>query len=263
VDQHAPEAVPTVLERLVTLGDSTVEGLEDPRPDGSYRGWSDRLAEHLTARHPGLGYANLAVRGQTASQVRRTQLDAALALAPDVTVVVAGVNDLLRRHLDREALRADLLHLHERLADGGALVVSFTMPDMTRVAPLAVVLRDRLAFLNAVTREAGEVFGTTVVDLAAEPLSSHPALWHDDRLHANAEGHRRIGLALAEALGCDVEDWRAPLPEPPARPLGQTLRHEVSWATTHLLPWAWRHLNGRSSADARVCKRPELLPLPD
>jgi lysophospholipase L1-like esterase len=247
--------------RLVAIGDSTVEGLEDPRPDGSYRGWADRFAEHLTQRHPGLAYANLAVRGQTVRQVRDTQLDAAVALQPDVAVVVAGVNDLLRPKLDRAVVREDLLHLHRALAATGAQVVSFTMPDMTRVSPLAVVLRDRLAFLNAVTAEAASSLGTTVVDLAAVPVSSHPGLWHDDRLHANAEGHRRIGLALAEALGCDVEDWRADLPEPPRRPTHHVVRAEVAWAASHLLPWAWRHARGRSSADERACKRPDLLPV--
>lgn len=250
-----------MASRLVAIGDSTVEGLEDPRPDGSYRGWADRFAEHLATEHPGLRYANLAVRGQTARQVRETQLATALSLEPDVAVVVAGVNDLLRPRLDRGALRADLHHLHERLAASGARVITFTMPDMARVAPMAVALRHRLAFLNEVTAETAGRFGTTVVDLAAVPVSSHPGLWHDDRLHANTEGHRRIGLALAEALGCQVEDWRTDLPPVPARSRHQVVLGELAWAQGHLLPWAWRHLRGVSSGDERTCKRPHLLPL--
>lgn len=251
-----------MTSRLVAIGDSTVEGLEDPRPDGSYRGWADRFAEHLTELHPGLLYANLAVRGQTVRQVRDTQLPAALALAPDLAVVVAGVNDLLRPTLDRTALREDLRLLHSSLADAGTRVISFTMPDLSRVSPLAAALRGRLAYLNGLTRETASAFGSTVVDLAAVPVSSHPGLWHDDRLHANSEGHRRIGLALAEAMGCDVEDWRVELPALPARRAHHVVRQELTWAASHLLPWAWRHARGRSSADDRTCKRPELLPLP-
>jgi lysophospholipase L1-like esterase len=249
-----------VTSRLVAIGDSTVEGLEDPRPDGSYRGWADRFAEHLAALHPGLLYANLAVRGQTVRQVRDTQLPTALALEPDVAVVVAGVNDLLRPTLDRAALREDLRLLHSSLAGSGARVVSFTMPDMSKVSPLAAALRGRLGYLNAVTRETASAFGSTVVDLAAVPVSSHPGLWHEDRLHANSEGHRRIALALAEAMGCDVEDWRVDLPPPPRRRPHHLVREELGWAAGHLLPWAWRHARGRSSADDRTCKRPELLP---
>ena len=82
--------------RFVAIGDSTVEGLEDPGPDGSYVGWADRLAAHLDAAHPGLLYANLAVRGETTDEVRRTQLQPAVAMAPDIAVVVAGVNNVLR-----------------------------------------------------------------------------------------------------------------------------------------------------------------------
>ncbi|HWK27230.1 MAG TPA: SGNH/GDSL hydrolase family protein, partial [Solirubrobacter sp.] len=63
--------------RFVALGDSTTEGLMDPLPDGSgFRGWADRLAELLALREPDLRYANLAVRGKLAWQVRADQLDA-------------------------------------------------------------------------------------------------------------------------------------------------------------------------------------------
>ena len=82
--------------RLVAIGDSTVEGVEDPGPDGVYIGWADRFAAHLDVIHPGLLYANLAVRGQTAREVRATQLLPALALAPDHAVVAAGGNAGLR-----------------------------------------------------------------------------------------------------------------------------------------------------------------------
>lgn len=249
------------MKRLVALGDSTVEGLEDPRPDGSYRGWADRFAEHLAAEHPALHYANLAVRGQTAREVRDTQLVAALDLRPDVAVVVAGVNDLLRPRLDRTTLRDDLLHLHAALADSGAQVLSFTMPDMARVAPMARVLRGRLRYLNAVTVEAATRLGSTVVDLAAVPVASHPDLWHDDRLHANAAGHERIALALAEAVGLHVADWRSDLPDPPPRPAHRVLHAEARWVAGHLAPWAWRHLRGNPTAEKRTCKRPDLLPV--
>jgi lysophospholipase L1-like esterase len=248
--------------RLVAIGDSTVEGLEDPGPDGTYIGWADRFACYLDAIHPGLLYANLAVRGQTAREVRERQLQSALALAPDVAVVVAGVNDVLRPKLDRDALRDDLFTVHAELAATGARVLTLTMPDMARVAPLAVVLRRRLQFLNSVTFECRERYGSIIVDLASVPAASHPALWHTDRLHANSEGHRRIAAGLAEALGYEVENWRA---EPP--PLAQPSRvrvalNEAVWAGSHLLPWAWGHVGGQSSGEGdATCKRPKLSPM--
>jgi lysophospholipase L1-like esterase len=247
--------------RLVAIGDSTVEGVEDPGPDGVYIGWADRFAGHLDVMHPGLLYANLAVRGKTAHEVRETQLRPALALAPDFAVVVAGVNDVLRPKLDREALRDDLCAMHAELAATGARVLTFTMPDMTRVAPLAVVLRRRLEFLNTVTLECRERYGSIVVDLSSASAASHPALWHTDRLHANSEGHRRIAAALAEAVGYEVEDWRAE-PPPVLKPSPVRIAlTEAAWAGSHLLPWAWGHVRGQSSGDGVTCKRPNLLPV--
>jgi lysophospholipase L1-like esterase len=249
------------VTRYVAIGDSTVEGLEDPGPGGGYVGWADRLAVHLAVDDPGLVYANLAVRGLTAGEVRRTQLDRALAMRPDIAVVVAGVNDVLRPRFDREALRADLFAMHSALAGTGARVAAFTMPDMAKVSPLAVVLRPRLEVLNAIVRGAGERFGTAVADLAREPLASDPALWHDDRLHANSEGHRRVALALAEALGVDAGDWRTPLPPTPESARLAVVAREVGWVATHLAPWLWGRVRRRPPEVPPACKRPDLLPV--
>jgi lysophospholipase L1-like esterase len=245
--------------KYVAVGDSTVEGLEDPGPDGLYVGWADRLAGHLAAVHDEVHYANLAVRGLTAAEVRTTQLEAALALQPDLAVVVAGVNDVLQPRFDRAALREDLFVMHQALRDAGAQVLTFTMPDMTRVAPLAVFLRGRLRALNEITHELGERLGSLVVDLAAEPVSTHPGLWHDDRLHANSEGHRRIALALAEALGIDAGDWRTPLPDAAGVPLVTIVGREIGWVAGHLLPWLWRRVRRGPEQQPATCKRPDLL----
>lgn len=245
----------------VAIGDSTVEGLEDPGPDGVYVGWADRLAAHLAVEHPGLLYANLAVRGLTAGQVRRSQIEPALAMKPDIAVIVAGVNDVLRPRFDRSALRDHLFAMHGALAGSGARVAAFTMPDMAKVSPFAVVLRPRLEALNDIVREAGDRFGTAVADLAAEPLASDPALWHDDRLHANSEGHRRVALALAESLGVHAGDWRSPLPERPRPSRMSVAAREAGWVAGHLAPWLWGKLRPRPPEVAPVCKRPELLPV--
>lgn len=245
--------------KYVALGDSTVEGLEDPGPDGVYVGWADRLAGHLAAVHDEVYYANLGVRGLTASEVRATQLEAALALRPDLAVVVAGVNDVLQPRFDAAALRADLFAMHTALRDAGARVLTFTMPDMTRVAPLAVLLRGRLRTLNRVTHELGQALGSTVVDLAAEPVATDPGLWHDDRLHANSEGHRRIALALAEGLGLDVEDWRNAPPQTAQESRLTVAAREAAWVGGHLVPWLWRRLRRYDDPTPAVCKRPDLL----
>jgi lysophospholipase L1-like esterase len=51
------------VRSFVALGDSFTEGVGDPYPDGTFRGWADRFAAQLAAASPGLRYANLAIRG--------------------------------------------------------------------------------------------------------------------------------------------------------------------------------------------------------
>jgi lysophospholipase L1-like esterase len=247
--------------RLVALGDSTVEGLMDFGPYGTYVGWADRFARQLALQRPDLAYANLAVRGQTTREVRVTQLERALALRPDLALLVAGVNDVLKPRLDRRILRETLSTMFRELRAAGADVLTFTMPDMVRVAPVALLVRTRLQYLNEVIREAGETYGATVVDFAAEPLASHPALWHDDRLHANTEGHRRIAAALAEAYGLEAEDWRGELPETAAAGIARITGREARWMAAHLTPWLWGRVRGHEYATGGRCKRPELLPV--
>lgn len=250
-----------MTSRLVALGDSTVEGLMDPGPDGAYVGWADRFAARLAREHPGLLYANLGVRGQTSAAVRATQIDRALSLRPDVVLLVAGVNDLLRPRVDRAALRDNLLAMHATLHEAGARVLSFTMPDMARVAPLARALRPRIDYLNEVVREARATYGAAVVDFAQEPVAGHPGLWHDDRLHANSEGHRRIAAALAEAYGLVSEDWRSEPDEAVGTGMARIVVRETAWIATHMAPWVWGRVRGHEFATGGVCKRPDLLPV--
>ena len=199
-----------VTTRLVALGDSTVEGLMDPGPDGEYVGWADRFARILARRHPDLAYANLAVRGPdrrtrsaTPSSRRRWRCGPTSRCSWPASTTCCG------RGSTAPALRDNLLTMHRRLHEAGAQVLAFTMPDMRRVAPLTIAC---VPGSSSSTRWSGRPPRRTarsMVDFAAVPVAGHPALWHDDRLHANSEGHRRIAAALAEAYGLDHEDWRS------------------------------------------------------
>jgi lysophospholipase L1-like esterase len=251
--------------RYVALGDSTSEGLMDPYPDGSgYRGWTDRLAARLAAQRgaePFL-YANLAVRGKLARQVHAEQLDAALALEPDLATVVAGLNDVLRKSYDLDAVRGHMAAMFGALRAGGADVVTFTFPDPVPVNPIARPGRERVFAYNEVLRALGAEHGVIVVDLERHPVTSDPRLWHRDRLHTNGEGHRRIAEAIAAALGLPGGDpaWSAPLPA--ATRAGRVARAgaHARWAGEFFAPWVLRRLRGVSSGDGLTAKRPDLLP---
>ena len=152
----------------VALGDSTTEGMDDPRPDGTYRGWADRLAERLAEDNPGLLYANLAIRGRRISQVRDEQLAPALAFRPDLATVVAGLNDLLRRRYDPDATAGCLETMLVELRAVGATTMTFTLPDLSCVSPIARIVRTRLFAYNEAIREVGQRTGAIVVDIAAD-----------------------------------------------------------------------------------------------
>jgi lysophospholipase L1-like esterase len=263
---HVPgirEAAVMGFRRYVALGDSTTEGLDDPRPGGGYRGWADRLAECLAAAEPGLLYANLAVRGRRIPQVHEEQLGPALALEPDLATVLAGLNDLLRRRYDPAATAAHMEAMLTELRSAGATAATFTIPDLSSVMPLARIVRARLNAYNDAIRDIGARTGAIVVDLAAEPASVDPRLWSVDRLHASALGHERIAAATCEALGLPGADraWAEPLPAIARRRRHAVVAAELVWAQRHLTPWLVRRARGRSSGDGRFPKAPELAPV--
>ena len=249
------------FKRFIAIGDSTVEGLDDPDGHGSYRGWANRLAELLAEEQGSVLYANLGIRGRTTRQIREEQLAPALAMRPDLAAVVSGTNDLLRRRFDPVALRRDIEAMQRALIDGGAKVITFTLPDLSDIMPLARIFRARLPLMNQAIRDAAQSTGAIVCDFATFPVASDVRLWSDDRLHANSAGHARIAEALAYHLGLSGSDrrWAEPLPPGPPRGVGGAIQAEARWVRHHLAPWIWRHLRGRSSGDGISAKLPEMV----
>ncbi len=254
---------PVRFARYVALGDSSTEGIDDPDGVGGYRGWSQRLAERIHANQGSLHYANLAVRGLTTAQVRARQLAAALALRPDLATVFCGTNDVTALRFDAARVAADIEHMQRALAAGGATVLSFTLPDLTPLMPLARFIAPRIAALNRALIAASRQTGSVVVDFAAYPVATDYRLWSEDRIHANSAGHARIAEALAQALHLpgSNDSWRQPLTPSDQRTALQRYAAEARWVGRHLVPWLGQGMLGRSSADGRAPKRPELAPL--
>lgn len=248
--------------RYVALGDSTTEGLDDPALDGGgFVGFADRLAIRLAREEPELLYANLAIRGRKAGQIRAEQLEPALAMRPDLATVVGGVNDILRPRCELRQVLGDLEAMVSELRAVGATVVVMTYPDPTHVMPVARPARGRVLAFNLGLREIAARHGAVLADLERDAIVD-ARLWADDRLHASSEGHTRIAHAVAHALGVepDEDPWS---PLPPAEPLrrAHSLARDAAWAGRHMAPWVLRRLRRRSSGDGIVAKRPELLPV--
>jgi len=248
------------FHRYVAIGDSTSEGLDDPDGRGGYRGWADRLAEHIAASQTEpLLYANLAIRGRKTREIREEQLAPAVAMRPDVATVSGGTNDFLRPRFDPRAVAEELEIMQRGLIEAGAIVLTFTLPDMRRVMPLTRFFIDRVFALNDELRAVCARTGARLLDFAKYDVAADPRVWSDDRLHANSLGHERIAAALAELLGIPANaSWSAPLADPPPPTLFGTLRAEYAWTRRHFAPWLWRHARGKSSGDGITAKRGEL-----
>jgi lysophospholipase L1-like esterase len=257
---------PPRYARYVALGDSSTEGIDDPDTSvaGGYRGWSLRLAARIdAAQGGGLLYANLAVRGLTTAQIRECQLASALAMRPDLATVFCGTNDVTAARFDAARVAADIEHMQRALVAGGATVVSFTLPDLTPLMPLARIVAPRIAALNRALANSSRATGAILVDFAAHPVATDPRLWSEDRIHANSAGHERIADALAEALRLpdSASTWSEPFSDLFNRTRWQRVAAELRWFRRHLLPWIWQGFRGRSSSLGRQPKRPELAPL--
>ncbi|WP_216210175.1 SGNH/GDSL hydrolase family protein [Amycolatopsis aidingensis] len=252
------------VDSYVALGDSFTEGLNDELPDGSYRGWADRLAEILAAERPGLRYANLALRGKLLDEIVTEQLPVAMDIRPDLVTLCAGGNDIIVPGADVDAVAARFEDAVARLRAAGINVLIFTGPDTKQMSVMSI-LRGKVAIYNAHLWAIADRHGARVVDLwAMDPLHDLRA-WSDDRLHFTPEGHHRIALRAAEVLGVPTQgDWREPWPEDGEHTNWISLRRsDLEWTRMHLLPWIRRHLRGESMGDGLAPKRPELAPLRD
>ncbi len=252
----------------VALGDSFTEGMADTEglaPDGSagYRGWADRLAQHLDERGPvgALRYANLAVRGRLLGQILDEQVPEALELGADLVSIVGGGNDVLRPGSDPDELADQLEGAVARLRDNGADVLMATGADPVK-SPLINLTRGKVAVFNNHVWSIARRQGARVLDLWGMRALQDRRMWAADRIHLTPEGHRRVAQQALDVLGLGSdEDWSSPLPPAPPRVRREAVREDAAWVREYVGPWVGRRLRGRSSGDTVQPKRPRPAPL--
>lgn len=249
----------------VAVGDSFTEGMDDPYPDGTYRGWADLVATRLAAEAgPDFRYANLAIRGRLFPDVVANQVPEAVAMKPDLISFAAGGNDVLRRTFDPDALVARFDDVVRELRSGGADVILFRFADVMARLPGQRLVAPRVQLLNQAVGETAERHGAILVDLYADDTYLNPMLWSTDRLHLSPAGHRRVAAQVLGALGVGCDDEWLLVPERPLpKPWLAARADDLRWAGQHLAPWIKRRLTGRSSGDTVTAKRPTLAPITD
>ncbi len=203
------------------------------------------------------------MRGLRTHEIRERQLDAALAMRPDLATLFCGTNDVLARDFDAGVFEAHVEAMQRALRGQGATVVGFTLPDLTPLIPAARRIAPRIAAMNAVLTRVSARTGSRLVDFAVHPVAVDRRLWSPDRIHANAAGHARIACALAHALELPGSDdtWMHPLPAMPQRSVPAHAADEAAWWLRFGLPWALAPLAGFLPRPRRGPKRAALARL--
>lgn len=256
-------AIESGYNRYVAIGDSQTEGLWDGDDAVGLLGFADRLAALLDSLYPGLHYANLAIRGKLVADVLREQVPQALGMRPDLITVCVGMNDVIQPGRSFGRALDYLDELHAALAGSGATVVTTTFPNVAQFLPLGRLVAGRLTRINDAIRAAAEHYGFRLVDLYHAPSMRDLDTWDVDRVHASTKGHILFAAAAAEALDLpgSNHDWAQASGNPTRLPLSTRTYGQLRWTQQKFMPWVWRRLRGKSSADGRVPKRPRLAPL--
>lgn len=202
--------------RFVALGDSIVEGINDPVPGYHRLPFADRVAAELALARPGLTYLNLGRRNLRAAEVRAQQLAPALDFRPDLALVVCGANDAMRPGYEAraDAVDSDLAAMVSALREHGAQVVTvsiFVMPSYPSLPSwLSPAFVRRMRLLARRTGDVAAELGTIHVDLSAHPAAVDSQLTGSDRLHGNGRSQAIAAAEMIRRLGTHLHNACAP-----------------------------------------------------
>lgn len=248
--------MPAIISSYAAIGDSFTEGVGDEQTDGSVRGWADLVALGLSLASPdGFGYANLAIRGRLLAPIIATQLDAAIALSPQLLSINGGGNDILRPRASIGQLADQLVAATARAAAADMRVLLVSGANPTAHLPFGSSIEKKGNQLADAVRARLPIDNVTFVDNWADAELAKLEYWSIDKLHLNPTGHRRVAANVLAALEVAIPDVPAGEVLELARP-----RNSAYWRE-YVLPWIGRRLTGRSSGDNREPKRATLLPL--
>lgn len=258
-----PDSSAHPWRRYIALGDSFTEGVGDPEPSlpNGVRGWADRVAEVLSEQVKDFSYGNLAIRGKLIQQIADEQVDAALALKPDLISISAGGNDLIRPGTDPDEISQIFETIIKRLIVDGSTVVIFTGVDVG-FSPVFKHIRGKVAIYNENLHSLAEKYDLIVVNQWGLRELQDPRMWAEDRLHLSALGHHAVAQQMLKSL--NVPNQLESLVPEPLKPLHwrQARVDDLVWAREYLLPWVLRRIRQESSGDTIHPKRPTPGPLP-
>lgn len=212
LDRDPPDATgwygrgrPGPAIKLVLLGDSGaagygVEHVEQTPGAHLASGLAERADRRVHLR-------SFALTGARSSHLVEDQVDRAVAVEPDVVVILIGVNDITGGMRPAASVR-NLVEAVTRLRATGAQVVVGTCPDLGTVRPIPPPLKQiarlwsrRLA--TAQTIAVVEAGGRTVslgTVLGPEFDAAPAVLFGPDGFHPSADGYRSLAAVLLPSV---------------------------------------------------------------
>ena len=244
------------------------EGMSDEIIDGNYRGWADRVADVLATEEPNFSYANLAIRGKLLHQVVEEQVPNAIKFIEGKQTLVsfhAGANDVLRPNYKPELSFAQYEVGIKKLTEAGATVMIFTVVDkVDGKGKTADLWHQRFSAFNENVRMVAKKYLVVLFEAKDAEFLNDRRFLAFDRLHMNAEGHRRLAQAVLAGLEKSHDpNWQVPLGPAKKRNKIISTANTFAWMITFVLPWIWRRVRGKSSGDGRSGKyeRPIRWPI--
>lgn len=192
------------LITYVVLGDSTAAGVGAPYESGI----AAVTARHLAEKHR-ITMTNLGISGAKLEDVVRDQLPAAELLKPDLVLLSASANDVIR-FTPVSSMRRSLLEIVRRLraANPKVIIVITGSPDMGAPPRIPRLLRPlatrRTRNANAMFMEIARkerLFFAPIAEETGPLLRADPTMFHPDRFHPNARGYATWIVVLNRVLG--------------------------------------------------------------
>ena len=223
------------MKSLVVLGDSVGFGVGDE--DNMYP--NKGVGAFLHRSLPGFTkYANHSRPGARMREVFEVQLPKALEHEPDVVVLIAGGNDVLRQKFDPTDIYWSMYGTITTLKERGVEVLTMKLHDPNRKIRLpkrlARLLHQRVETLNHIIDDVSQLLGAQCLDVRKIDLAYDQRIWHIDRMHPNRTGYHLLATHFARLLhgqGHDVRDVTAPLVRTRSR------KENVRWILRMGLPW--------------------------
>jgi hypothetical protein len=143
------------------------------------------------------------------------------------------------------------------MKSGATLMLFCVLEDTGKRNKTAQIWQERFNVFNDNVRKKANSVGAILFDPNQDNFWKDSRFIHEDRLHLNSEGHRRVAQAVLARLNLPHDpDWRKPLPAATPLSIKEKTQINLHWFGAYAVPWMIRRARRRSSGDGRIAKYP-------